>query len=271
MMVVRYFKSILLLGAGLLLIAPLALAEETVCIQCHGGLEGRLGAPVAKWRESIHAENGISCHACHGGDPTDFTMAMSPERGFIGVPEYQAVPEFCGRCHVGVKEDYLLSAHGKALAEGGANCVICHGNHAVVKAGPEIINPEGCSRCHGYGQAGEIKAAVVETDAMLASLELDLQALGKQGVAIKDMEGATFALRNDFHRLFHSVNVAKVRNETAGFQQQGNEIQQQIEAVHAELDGRKLIGGIVTGLLILASLICFLIRKTYQQEEDASR
>ncbi len=197
-------------------------------------------------------------------------MAMSPERGFIGVPAYEAVPDFCGRCHIGVKEDYLLSAHGQAIAEGGANCVTCHGNHVVVKAGPEIINPEDCSQCHGYGQAGEIKAAIVKTDEMLASLAENLGFMGKKGIAVKSMESETFALRNDFRRLFHSVNVEKISNETADFQQRGMAIQQKIDAVQTELDQRKLIGGVVTGLLVLASLICFLIRKTYQQEEDGS-
>lgn len=271
MRVVKYFCCFMLLIAGLPGLNSLAFAEATVCIQCHGGQQGPLGAPVGEWRESIHSENGISCHACHGGDPTDFAMAMSPERGFIGVPEYEEVPEFCGRCHVGVKEDYLLSAHGQAVAEGGAQCVVCHGSHRVVKAGPEIINPQDCSRCHGYGQAGEIKSAIAETDRLLAGLETDLQTLAKQGIAVQSLEGATFALRNDFHRVFHSVEVERVRNETVAFQQRGSELRRQIDAVHAELDNRKLVGGMVTGLLFLASLLCFLIRKTYQQDEDADR
>src|SRR6185369_2377020 len=40
--------------------APAAGAEqpETVCIQCHGSLPDKLGAPVKLWRTSIHAENG---------------------------------------------------------------------------------------------------------------------------------------------------------------------------------------------------------------------
>ncbi len=268
-MMTTSLRFCLLLLTTLLAFAPQARAEETVCIQCHGGLEGRLGTPVGQWRGSIHAANGISCHDCHGGDPTDFAMAMSPERGFIGVPDYTAVPDFCGRCHVGVKEDYLASAHGKALAEGGAQCVVCHGNHSIQKASPELINSEDCSRCHEYGQAEEIKTAIVGTDQMLADLETDLQVLARQGVTVQQMEAASFALRNDFRRVFHSVNIDRVRSETAGFLQRGEEIKQQVEAIYAEMDQRKLIGGIVAALFFVASLICYLLRKTYQQEEDA--
>ena len=64
---------------------------ETVCIQCHGAQPGRLGEPVKLWRDSIHAENGISCNDCHGGDPKDLANAMSPARGFLGVPKDAAI------------------------------------------------------------------------------------------------------------------------------------------------------------------------------------
>ena len=269
--VAKSICCLFVLFAGLFILSPPAWAEDSVCIQCHEGQEQRLAAPVGEWRSSIHAENGISCHDCHGGDPTDFGMAMSPERGFIGTPEYAKVPAFCGRCHVGVMDDYLLSAHGKAVNDGGAQCVICHGNHDVQKAGPGIINPEDCSRCHDYGRAGDIKSAVGETDRLLAGLETNLQTLAKLGIATKKMEGETFALRNDFHSVFHSVEIVKVRSETAAFQQRGNEIQHQIDSIHEELGERKLGGGIIAGLLFLASLICFMIRKTYKQDEDAKR
>jgi len=271
MMTVARYLSCLLLLTGLLVSSTPALAEDTVCIQCHGAQQGRLGAPVAAWRQSIHAKNGISCHNCHGGDPTDFAMAMSPERGFRGKPSYTEVPEFCGRCHIGVKEDYLASAHGRALDKGGAQCVMCHQNHRVQKASLELINEKSCTRCHSYERAKVIKAAIGDTDHMLTGLDKDLRALGKQGIAVKKMEGATFALRNDFHRLFHSVDVEKVRSETAAFQQRGAEIRKQIDVIHDELNQRKLWGGIVAGLLFLASIICFLMRKTYHQEEQAQR
>ena len=150
-------SAVLMFCLALVFCGSLALAEDSVCLQCHAALEGRLSAPVSAWRTSIHAQNGISCPDCHGGDPTDFAMAMDLERGFVGVPKYDEVPAFCGRCHVGVKEDYLHSAHGKALNSGGPQCVSCHGNHSVNQASLELINPTACSRCHEFGRADEIK------------------------------------------------------------------------------------------------------------------
>ncbi len=255
------------LGIGLLM--PMAgWTQETVCIQCHGGQEGRLGAPVGLWRGSIHAQNGISCHGCHGGDPTDFAMAMSPERGFIGVPAEEEIPGFCGRCHVGVKEDYLESAHGQALDAGGPTCVTCHGNHAVKKAGPDLINPEDCSRCHEYGRAEEIKAAVVETDQMIGALEATVQTLHRLGVTTKKLEDQIFSARNQFHRLFHSVDVDKIKRETAGVQRELGKVSDQIEEYHGEFATRKAWGGAVTVLLAITGLLFMLVRKSYHEEEE---
>ena len=69
----------------------------------------------ADWRKSWHYQNGVSCQDCHGGDPKDAARSMQPESGFVGVPKPKMVPEFCGKCHLGIKENYLESGHGKAL------------------------------------------------------------------------------------------------------------------------------------------------------------
>jgi len=267
-LIIRYFTA-LTLGLLLVFCGSVAMADEIVCLQCHAGLEGYLSAPVGEWRTSIHAANRISCPDCHGGDPTDFGMAMSPERGFIGAPKYGEVPAFCGRCHVGVKNDYLSSAHGKALNSGGPQCVSCHGNHSVQRASLELINQKTCTRCHEFGRAEEIRNAMGETDRMIAGIQSDLESLAKLGIRVSEMEGETFALRNDFHRLFHTVDVEKVREETAGFQQRGAGVRGEIEAIQGKLGDRKLIGAAVVGMLFLLSLICFLIRKTYQHHEQA--
>jgi len=267
----------LVLGVGLLLagsISPAAAQDEskpaeTVCIQCHGSQPGRLGEPVKQWRQSIHAANGISCHDCHGGDPTDFAMAMSPERGFLGAPEAVGIPDFCGRCHVGVKEDYLASRHGQALGAGGPHCVTCHGNHAIVKASLDLINQQDCTRCHEFGRAQTIKEAMSETDQRLTGLTTDLAELHKVGIAVDELEGTTFALRNDFHRLFHSVDVEQVRQQTSQFQSRAAEIGGKIEKIQEELHQRKLWGALAATLLFFASALFFLIRKTYQDEEQS--
>jgi len=267
----RFFLVLSLLAAAALpagvLAQEAAPRPETVCLQCHGGQTGRLGEPVIQWRGSVHQQNGISCHDCHGGDPTDFAMAMSPERGFLGVPEERDIPGFCGRCHVGVEEDYSKSAHGLALGSGGPQCVTCHGNHSVRQATPELINVRDCSRCHEYGRAEEIKAAVIQTDTLITALDDELRSLFRIGIATKEMQAEIFSLRNEFHRLFHSVDVDRVHRETAGFTARLTEIEQRIDAIEASLAQRKMVGGAVVGLLVVAGVLLLLLRRTYKEQE----
>lgn len=266
----RFFS---LLGACLLLATLLipqsSWAKESTCLQCHGAQSGQLGEPVPLWRESIHAANGISCHDCHGGDPTLMSQeAMSPERGFVGAPVETAIPDFCGRCHVGVKDDYLQSAHGQALGSGGPQCVTCHGNHKVMTASPDLINPQDCTRCHSYGRAEDIKAAVVATDQMIGSLSDNLSGLHRLGIDVKELRGKLFSLRNEFHRLFHSVDVDRVREKTADFQERIGQIRQEEETIQTMLHRRKLVGGGVAALLVLAGVLAALIRGSYHEEEQ---
>lgn len=262
-----YLILILVLFAGVTVAS--AQKPETVCIQCHGGQSGRLAAPVGEWRGSVHASNGISCHGCHGGDPTDMAMAMRPERGFLGKPSGEAIPAFCGRCHVGVKDDYLASAHGRALGRGGPHCVTCHGSHTVRTATPDLINRRDCTRCHDYGRAEEIKSAVIETDRRINEIERSLAALHRIGIATKEMEGELFALRNRFHRLFHSVEVEKVRSQTAGFQAELAKITDRIAAIEVELKRRKLWGIAVVALLAVWGVLALLLHRSYIDDENA--
>lgn len=240
-------------------------AVETVCLQCHGGQSGRLGEPVVLWRESIHAASGISCHDCHGGDPTDAANAMSPERGFLGVPAASAIPDFCGRCHVGVREDYLASAHGKSLSRGGAQCVTCHGNHRVRQASLDLINPADCSRCHEFGRAEEMRTAMQQVEGRIQGADLRIGTLHRSGIATRAWSEQLFALRNDFHRLFHTVDVDKVRHETAGFGRRLDALDSEFSALDRELDWRKRVGAVVVGLLLFAGVLLLLLRKTYDE------
>ncbi len=240
------------------------MADDTVCLQCHAGQPGYLSEPIGLWEMSIHKENGISCHDCHGGDPTDFAMAMSPERGFVGVPTDDEIPGFCGKCHVGIKENYDSSAHGQALGSGGPNCVTCHSNHKVGKASLALINETSCSRCHEYGRAAEIKDALSKTDNRINSLEVELKELHDKGISTREMEGKLFALRNEYHQLFHNVDVDQVVAQSSVFQQRLDEISALAMSDQGDLGQRKVFGGVLVVLLVLAGILLLMLKKTYE-------
>ncbi|MFO7768562.1 MAG: cytochrome c3 family protein [bacterium] len=160
---------------------PTGQAAQPNCVTCHQVLEGPEAetGPVHDFRMSSHAEAGLSCAACHGGDPEppadlegfDYTPAKGPGTGFRGVPAREDVPDFCGRCHsdpehmrrydprmrVDQERLYWTSGHGEALRQGDedvATCVDCHTSHRILPASdprsavaPGQV-PSTCASCH---------------------------------------------------------------------------------------------------------------------------
>jgi len=237
---------------------------ETVCIHCHGGLPERLGAPVSLWRQSIHAQSGISCNSCHGGDPKNAAMAMNPARGFIGVPKEPDIPAFCGRCHPGVLKDYLASAHGQALGSGGPTCITCHGTHDIVKASLDLINEKSCTRCHSFDRAKAIRDAMQQTEGYIVGIERRIAEFQEIGVDTDRLGKSLFAVRNRFHTLFHDVNVERVKAESTQINAELARLDRDLKVIEEERAKRKVVGGVVIfGALLLAALF-HMMKKTYE-------
>jgi hypothetical protein len=147
------------------------LFEENTCIACHEELGGNDAQITADWAESVHADRGVGCVSCHGGDPTqaDAEASMSPEAGYLGPLPKESIPGLCGSCHTRVDlmrpfdlptdqlDQYWQSFHGQALLEGDSNvatCFDCHDGHRVLKTddpASEVYpsnEPAMCARCH---------------------------------------------------------------------------------------------------------------------------
>ena len=149
-------------------------AEETeevnVCIECHLEMEDILKDVVIGWQKSVHAEAGVLCHDCHGGDPTDYGEAMEPTSGFKPKPELKDIPKFCSKCHSDPAkmrtynlphdqfDQFSGSVHGQKLAAGdkkAPTCINCHGSGHDIR---RIEDPDAptnrtnvvktCAGCH---------------------------------------------------------------------------------------------------------------------------
>lgn len=262
---VRLCAALLLVFVSFVLPTTSAAEEsaEPVCIQCHSKMPEKYSLPVKLWKGSIHAENGIGCNGCHGGDPKDAANAMSPARGFLGAPKEPAIPAFCGRCHVGVMKDYLASAHGRKLGAGGPTCVTCHGNHQVIKASLELINEKSCSRCHSYERAKIIRDAMQQTESTIVAIDGRINAYKMTGTDTDKMGKELFAVRNRFHTLFHNVNVELVKKESTQIQADLKKIQVALDALDTTHQKRKLFGAGSVAFLLLLALIVHLLKKTF--------
>jgi hypothetical protein len=149
-------------------------------------LDPPLQVTQEEFARDIHAQKGLTCASCHGGDPTKADMdAMSKSAGFRGKIERSQIPALCGRCHSdgaymrqynpSLRTDqlsqYKTSVHGKLLAKGDtkvAVCIDCHGVHGLRPASDarSKVHPlnvaQTCSRCHA--DAAYMKGYSIPTD-----------------------------------------------------------------------------------------------------------
>ncbi|HTT18907.1 MAG TPA: cytochrome c3 family protein [Candidatus Sulfotelmatobacter sp.] len=143
------------------------------CLDCHAALPDPLGVTQEKFSQDIHAQKGLTCVSCHGGDQAsdEPDKAMSTKAGWKGKIERKQIPQLCGSCHsdpVLIRQfnpslrtdqlaQYNTSVHGKRLAAGDTKVAVCTDCHSVhdVRAPSDprsTVNPVNvantCARCH---------------------------------------------------------------------------------------------------------------------------
>jgi hypothetical protein len=214
----------------------------------------------AEWRKSWHYRNGVSCQDCHGGDPKDAARSMTPESGFLGMPKPKEIPEFCGKCHLGIEKNYLESGHGKAFMTTGRgpNCVLCHHSHDIQKASIEIINPKLCGICHTYDRAREMKAALLLTEAKINEINGNLQTLKAGLIDTQDEEQTLFRTQAEYRTLFHSVDVNLVKARTAEFAKKLDALSQQVGKGFKELKFRQNFSTLILLIFVGLGITVFL-------------
>jgi predicted CXXCH cytochrome family protein len=169
----RAWRCLLVVAAWLLLPGPAHAQTKNSCLDCHSILTENLGVTEEKFKQDIHAQKGLTCVSCHGGDANsdDPEESMGKKAGFKGKISRAQIPLLCGSCHSdpaymrkynpSLRTDqlsqYHTSIHGKRLATGDtkvAVCVDCHSVHDIRPPSDQrsTVNaaniPTTCSRCH---------------------------------------------------------------------------------------------------------------------------
>jgi len=178
-------RAIRLFAATVLFAPLLAFGQKNSCIECHNQLDDELKAPVAALAADVHAEYGLSCKDCHGGNPDKDDLDLAKDKSFKGAPKRSQIPLFCGGCHSDAAamrafnpalrtdqlSQYETSRHGQLLKSGDtkvAVCTDCHGSHGIQSArSPKSLTfpwniPQTCGRCHS--DKGLMEGTRVPTD-----------------------------------------------------------------------------------------------------------
>ncbi|HTZ75489.1 MAG TPA: cytochrome c3 family protein [Candidatus Aquilonibacter sp.] len=171
----------------LLFASPLRAQTKNSCLDCHSKLEGAMRVTSESIQSDVHAQKGITCTSCHGGDASsdDKSKSMSPAAGYLGQFDRKQIPELCAKCHSDAAymrgfnpslrtdqlSEYHASVHGQMLAKGDdkvAVCIDCHGVHDILPPDdprstvyPVNVAPT-CGKCHA--NAEYMKAYNIPTD-----------------------------------------------------------------------------------------------------------
>lgn len=234
------------------------------CIACHESAPGELSRAVLDWRQSVHAENGVTCDACHGGDPTvsgrpDARPAVEAAHfsteGFVHRPRPASkVSYFCGACHAAIKEKHLGSPHGENVHP---TCIYCHGHHNVRSPSTEIIEETRCTVCHDFHNAGQIRKILEETQATILVLEEKrkwLEENGYRSLALEEMHHHTRSTVTQLRIAFHSFHLGEVMN----FASQVQAVLEQTERTVEIVEGKERAKGVQTWVGLCVSLFLFL-------------
>ncbi len=177
-----------IVAAWLICSGLIAFAQtKNSCLDCHSNLPEPLGVSVETYSQNMHAQKGLTCAACHGGDANsdDPEKAMSRKSGWKGKIERKQIPELCASCHSDAErmkkynpslrvdqfQQYKTSVHGMKWAKGDnkvAVCTDCHGVHDLrAPSDPRsTVHPTNiaktCSRCHA--DAEYMKPYGIKTD-----------------------------------------------------------------------------------------------------------
>jgi hypothetical protein len=199
----------------LLLAAAPGCAAGDSCVDCHRGLDDpRLKVLMQGFPHDIHAECGLTCASCHGGDPADpEPSAMDPEKGFKGAPTRAQIAPLCASCHADAAfmkrynprpyvfsmAEWQTSVHARLAAKGDtkvATCTSCHGVHGIRPpkdpASPVFKTnvPRTCAKCHN---ADYMRGHAIRTD------QFALYAKSVHGVALLEQGDVSAPACNDCH------------------------------------------------------------------------
>lgn len=140
----------------------MAIDSSYGCVVCH--IDHR-----RSFFSGVHAERGIRCADCHGGNPEALALPAAHGGRFLGAPGKRETLVLCSSCHAdpdqmrqfGLRSDEMAalrtSRHGQLLTRGDGNaptCTDCHEAHLIRRATDARSNthplniPGLCAECH---------------------------------------------------------------------------------------------------------------------------
>jgi len=230
---IRVAAMMLALGVCVAPPAPASAASKDSCVDCHSDKKWlvqnkKLYDYYQNWQISVHAEEGITCTDCHGGNPSasDKTTAHAGKAmggsGTSSAVNFRNIPKLCAECHKDIYEGYSTSPHAKHLVvkageQQGPSCVTCHGSVNATALNVTTVR-EVCQNCHNPKTNNHPE--IPERAAYILSRFLSINRLYRY-VSLKGNPEDTAKffktidpIRGDLAKEWHTFNLDKVEGKT---------------------------------------------------------
>jgi hypothetical protein len=229
-------------------------ARGSTCVVCHSQEEDdELCASVVDWRTSVHAEAGVSCDACHGGNAfeEDADLAHDEEEaGFVGAPDWTSVPESCGGCHEVMSDAHREGLLGQKMARGErvAVCSTCHEAHAVSRVDPRrILKDERCGEC------AELADLVTDMHQRFVEVARPIGPLRRR-IESSALDAELHRLRLDAVKTVHGFDRPRIEAVAEGAEERLEGIAAETRRLASESGFRRRVGLGVVGFLVAMGL-----------------
>jgi len=135
---------------------------QSSCVACHQNPDFLVQNKLLydyfqNWRSSVHSQEGIDCHDCHGGNPEradkEGAHGSAISGGTAGsAGDFRHIPQLCGQCHSDILEGFRKSRHFQHIVaekqeKQGPTCVTCHRSMNTQILSVSSVR-ESCARCH---------------------------------------------------------------------------------------------------------------------------
>lgn len=214
------------LAFGLVFWAAAGHAATNTCITCHESLlpSTQRAHNFAEWKNSVHAQSGVTCDQCHGGNPTTSDVKQAHQGVVRSIQPnsplyFKRIADTCGKCHGSEAAEYKKSFHAKELerAGRGPNCTTCHGSMATRILSPQELE-QTCSLCHSLRSvASEALVTLNQAGAALKRWKDAAAQARAKGQWTKDQESALASAQQSYQeaqRKWHSLDMAAVLNQS---------------------------------------------------------
>jgi len=170
------------------------------CIACH---QKQNGVEIKLYSNSTHAQSGVACNSCHGGDSSAADKKRAHGANLIARPDANNILTMCGNCHSAQLAMFKTGRHfPERRGAPRLDCAQCHGAHTVGALNREFSFVYFCAGCHGLEYLPALPTEFQQMLALSDDLKDALRAIKDAG---REPSNEVIQRRKEIRRLMSEI------------------------------------------------------------------